>query len=148
MKRQNIGTETRGGSGRKSLSGSGVGVLALLLLIAIGSAALAVRQTEKSASVSVGINSAAPVGRASTEKVGIAQTGAELPASGNHAISAPISGTCRMKASAVNRADNSQMQEQSRTGLLKVVEQAGDKLKFALNAETRGRRIQRRRRYW
>jgi hypothetical protein len=35
---------------------------------------------------------------------------------------------------AVNLADNGQIQEQSRTVLLKVVEQAGGKLKFALNA--------------
>jgi hypothetical protein len=135
MKRQNIRIETDGGSGRKLLSGTGAGVLALVLLIVIGSAAIAVRRTEKSASASEKINSAAPVGGASTEKAGTVQTEAELPASGKSAISAPISGTYEMKGSTVNIADNGQKQEQPRTGLLRVVQQPGGKFNFALNAD-------------
>jgi hypothetical protein len=61
----------------------------------------------------------------------------ELPASGTNAISAPISGTYRVKGSTVNVADNGQTQEQSRDGELEVIEQAGGKLNFALEADLR-----------
>ena len=120
---------------RKSLFVAGA-VSALLLPIVIGSAVLAVRRSEKSALASGGNHSAAALGGASTEKAGTSQTTAAVPAAGgNNAISAPISGTYEMKGSTVNVADNGQKQEQSRTGLLRVVQQAGDKFTFALNAD-------------
>jgi hypothetical protein len=128
-------TTTSGGSGRKLRFAAKARILALLLLIVIGSAALAVRRTEKSALASEENNSAVPVGGASTEKAGTAQTVAELPASGTNAISAPISGTYRMKGSTVNVADSGQTQEQSREGELELVEQTGGKLNFALEAD-------------
>jgi hypothetical protein len=49
----------------------------------------------------------------------------------------PISGTYRMKGSTVNVADKGQTQEQSRDGELEVIEQAGGKLNFALEADLR-----------